>query len=213
MVGPRCPFFFFSFFFFNDTATTEIYTLSLHDALPISDTPRTPSPPALRCNCLSFHPLRSWSKCRRPTSPGRSTRGAVRAPGLACPPARPPPLSCNASGVVSPPITSWLRASRWRWPERGRAHGILAHEHGVHGRRASPEQAHVRRGRLVTAARLERRTAWDGGVRADRRRPRRAGGDVGPLGRVQSPGLDLRASGERRQGRVARLGRGAARAE
>src|SRR2546430_8755461 len=28
------PFFFF--FFFNDTATTEIYTLSLHDALPIS---------------------------------------------------------------------------------------------------------------------------------------------------------------------------------
>src|SRR6266576_6129078 len=30
-------FLFFSFFFFfNDTATTEIYTLSLHDALPIS---------------------------------------------------------------------------------------------------------------------------------------------------------------------------------
>src|SRR3972149_12290387 len=26
-----------SFFFFNDTATTEIYTLSLHDALPICD--------------------------------------------------------------------------------------------------------------------------------------------------------------------------------
>src|SRR3712207_7946141 len=25
------------FFFFNDTATTEIYTLSLHDALPICD--------------------------------------------------------------------------------------------------------------------------------------------------------------------------------
>src|SRR2546429_9041043 len=29
-----CSLFFF-FFFFNDTATTEIYTLSLHDALPI----------------------------------------------------------------------------------------------------------------------------------------------------------------------------------
>src|SRR2546427_9631658 len=28
---------FFFFFFFNDTATTEIYTLSLHDALPISE--------------------------------------------------------------------------------------------------------------------------------------------------------------------------------
>src|SRR2546430_12982436 len=30
----RAPRYFF-FFFFNDTATTEIYTLSLHDALPI----------------------------------------------------------------------------------------------------------------------------------------------------------------------------------
>src|SRR2546429_6510074 len=29
-------FHYFFFFFFNDTATTEIYTLSLHDALPIS---------------------------------------------------------------------------------------------------------------------------------------------------------------------------------
>src|SRR5207249_10040715 len=29
------------FFFFNDTATTEIYTLSLHDALPISPTSTT----------------------------------------------------------------------------------------------------------------------------------------------------------------------------
>src|SRR2546429_7784186 len=28
--------YFYMFFFFNDTATTEIYTLSLHDALPIS---------------------------------------------------------------------------------------------------------------------------------------------------------------------------------
>src|SRR5215468_12621601 len=32
----------FSFFFFNDTATTEIYTLSLHDALPISYQRRAP---------------------------------------------------------------------------------------------------------------------------------------------------------------------------
>src|SRR5476651_2809704 len=30
-----CSVVFFVFFFFNDTATTEIYTLSLHDALPI----------------------------------------------------------------------------------------------------------------------------------------------------------------------------------
>src|SRR3990170_9128398 len=32
-------FFVLFFFFFNDTATTEIYTLSLHDALPISKKP------------------------------------------------------------------------------------------------------------------------------------------------------------------------------
>src|SRR5205807_8676638 len=35
---PFSFFFFFFFFFFNDTATTEIYTLSLHDALPIFST-------------------------------------------------------------------------------------------------------------------------------------------------------------------------------
>src|SRR3712207_9455901 len=33
-----------SFFFFNDTATTEIYTLSLHDALPICQRARRPRP-------------------------------------------------------------------------------------------------------------------------------------------------------------------------
>src|SRR6266498_2689268 len=36
---------FFFFFFFNDTATTEIYTLSLHDALPTWTVP--PRPPAV----------------------------------------------------------------------------------------------------------------------------------------------------------------------
>src|SRR5258705_8503509 len=34
----------FFFFFFNDTATTEIYTLSLHDALPISGRRRDDRP-------------------------------------------------------------------------------------------------------------------------------------------------------------------------
>src|SRR3712207_7557554 len=36
------------FFFFNDTATTEIYTLSLHDALPISGVHRLLPPPVLQ---------------------------------------------------------------------------------------------------------------------------------------------------------------------
>src|SRR5215510_15909715 len=44
-----CPFVrayddFFLFFFFNDPATTEIYTLSLHDALPICSCPTSTSP-------------------------------------------------------------------------------------------------------------------------------------------------------------------------
>src|SRR5438067_12562488 len=42
-----------SFFFFNDTATTEIYTLSLHDALPI---------------CLTF----SAAMSRQPTARART---------------------------------------------------------------------------------------------------------------------------------------------
>src|SRR3712207_7407759 len=57
-------------FFFNDTATTEIYTLSLHDALPISRTPGS-------------KPIRStpacWRSCGRPTS----------CPRFGCPTPRP----------------------------------------------------------------------------------------------------------------------------
>src|SRR5256885_7235965 len=53
----RCrPFVFF--FFFNDTATTEIYTLSLHDALPISPPNTAPSaaraPPADSARSCAF---------------------------------------------------------------------------------------------------------------------------------------------------------------
>src|SRR5260221_9840984 len=44
------------FFFFNDTATTEIYTLSLHDALPISPTTR-PTPTC--CCAMPTRPCRS----------------------------------------------------------------------------------------------------------------------------------------------------------
>src|SRR2546430_8751417 len=47
---------FFFFFFFNDTATTEIYTLSLHDALPIcpfSDQSLAPGADALETLALA----------------------------------------------------------------------------------------------------------------------------------------------------------------
>src|SRR5258706_15377110 len=53
----------FLFFFFNDTATTEIYTLSLHDALPISLTCARPSRGATPWT-RSTRPTRRWSAAR-----------------------------------------------------------------------------------------------------------------------------------------------------
>src|SRR3712207_6974985 len=66
----------YSFFFFNDTATTEIYTLSLHDALPIwnvGDRPRTPL-------TRSGGP-RGW-----PTASGRTQHPDARTAGCDHPP-------------------------------------------------------------------------------------------------------------------------------
>src|SRR3712207_7894915 len=58
-------------FFFNDTATTEIYTLSLHDALPIFD------PSGL-----------SWAsstlRVKGPAGLGSLERESAGAPGLSC---------------------------------------------------------------------------------------------------------------------------------
>src|SRR2546422_8866368 len=51
-----------SFFFFNDTATTEIYTLSLHDALPIL--PRAEGEPELHAAAEPDH--RAGERDRRP---------------------------------------------------------------------------------------------------------------------------------------------------
>src|SRR5258708_37343551 len=45
---------FYSFFFFNDTATTEIYTLSLHDALPISSLRGHVHCSTRRSECFAF---------------------------------------------------------------------------------------------------------------------------------------------------------------
>src|SRR3712207_7520004 len=57
-------------FFFNDTATTEIYTLSLHDALPIS-TARSPS-----TACSTARPGKGRIATRSRAAPGST---AVRA--------------------------------------------------------------------------------------------------------------------------------------
>src|SRR5256885_13186411 len=56
------------FFFFNDTATTEIYTLSLHDALPISRVRGS------RPTC-AWLPPRRWTRAR-----GRATRARTAGP-------------------------------------------------------------------------------------------------------------------------------------
>src|SRR2546426_7230517 len=59
-----------SFFFFNDTATTEIYTLSLHDALPIC--PATGSAATMPASRSS-----SWSRYTRRRR-RYSSKGAAR---------------------------------------------------------------------------------------------------------------------------------------
>src|SRR2546430_12433227 len=57
----------FIFFFFNDTATTEIYTLSLHDALPISliSTASSSCPSTSKRCWVSWRRWRASSCCHR----------------------------------------------------------------------------------------------------------------------------------------------------
>src|SRR5258708_19877596 len=55
------------FFFFNDTATTEIYPLSLHDALPIF----RGGEPLVDLVLLGGRPLGKWILRRRPHLAGR----------------------------------------------------------------------------------------------------------------------------------------------
>src|SRR2546422_10297699 len=74
MLASLSPFF---FFFFNDTATTEIYTLSLHDALPISR--------VLGGSASPGHGGRAHSvDRRRRAAVRRRRRPAVRAVALRC---------------------------------------------------------------------------------------------------------------------------------
>src|SRR3712207_8002459 len=66
-------------FFFNDTATTEIYTLSLHDALPISRSPRRACGPrrSPRAGLRSSCPIRGERLARL----GRRSRSSCRGSG------------------------------------------------------------------------------------------------------------------------------------
>src|SRR2546426_1491765 len=68
-------------FFFNDTATTEIYTLSLHDALPISEHERRHDPDADRPLTRVAHTVtkqrRLSSRTSRPGAPERARLARV----------------------------------------------------------------------------------------------------------------------------------------
>src|SRR2546422_7268191 len=92
----------FVFFFFNDTATTEIYTLSLHDALPISvlllEQRHVASPGARVGHRRQGGPVaaRSWERergiARQPSAHDVLPIGGAEhdLPDVVTPPARPP---------------------------------------------------------------------------------------------------------------------------
>src|SRR6266496_6542519 len=82
------------FFFFNDTATTEIYTLSLHDALPI-------------CACGRTHPAANGARDRCHGSAGEV-------------PAQAPDPSVPLGGLASGSLAAGLAFSGWLLP-RARA--------------------------------------------------------------------------------------------
>src|SRR6476660_5604786 len=71
--------FFVFFFFFNDTATTEIYTLSLHDALPVFGMPWFPRPASAYAEFVTA-PSRHFA--RRPDALGVVEAGGLPLAGL-----------------------------------------------------------------------------------------------------------------------------------
>src|SRR6266436_3196403 len=80
-MGPRPVFF---FFFFNDTATTEIYTLSLHDALPIlvpsGDHAGFASTAVLFVSCVTPLPSAFMTQISSSNPPSRWQSNAIRLP-------------------------------------------------------------------------------------------------------------------------------------
>src|SRR2546430_8918063 len=66
------------FFFFNDTATTEIYTLSLHDALPISGQPVQARGSGSLCRARGHAAARSGPEATNPLSRAAACRGGAR---------------------------------------------------------------------------------------------------------------------------------------
>src|SRR3989442_14664236 len=127
----------FSFFFFNDTATTEIYTLSLHDALPISGCGRTQrgrlerSDRQIHPHCRTDHrDLRvAVQRLEHQVVTGRDDRGDGAGEG-GMEPGGARPAEAGVGG-------GWWggRVTAMRWPRRrlrarwGRRHGEYEHHH------------------------------------------------------------------------------------
>src|SRR2546426_1691723 len=73
------------FFFFNDTATTEIYTLSLHDALPISRGTITALDRGLRCRWWDWKSSRSPRRCAQECARSEEHTSELQSPcNLVC---------------------------------------------------------------------------------------------------------------------------------
>src|SRR5438552_11853950 len=97
----------FSFFFFNDPATTEIYTLSLHDALPISRLSSnvtvavyTPGSRFKASRAVAGQlPHVILEMCSRTVA----VSAACRATGVGCAPAVWSPASHNGQRTAAPP--------------------------------------------------------------------------------------------------------------
>src|SRR3989454_9781888 len=138
---------FFFFFFFNDTATTEIYTLSLHDALPISVRRAGPRVRPRR-GLLRVHAAgdrgRDRSRHRRPDAHAARAHHAVRgAPGHR----RVPPAG-HGGAVGSPPLGGAdrpaLRAGSVAGVLRPASGTVVLHYRAARGGelRRSPRPAH-----------------------------------------------------------------------
>src|SRR3990170_1646474 len=128
------------FFFFNDTATTEIYTLSLHDALPISAVQRR-FPGDARVGEISrpkhLAPVLEASSSQKHSTAGASSRQPARLSVRLAPSAQLPRLRCGLHGHHY--LRSGRRRSRGIQPQeagaqvlpsiallRGRFPGVLA---------------------------------------------------------------------------------------
>src|SRR3989475_3321261 len=183
------------FFFFNDTATTEIYTLSLHDALPISHPARL-LPPYRSLGCRAGARARSGDLRAEP--PERVDRSRV--------PAVPRPATCLAArkGPVVPDAGDRILLSRVRGdpgsPASGRGLRPCTEprdvRHGARGARPRRRDCHLPRKAIALRSQPP--------ARASDRSPHRIRGRGRARGRVADPD---RAGGPLLQGEADGSGR------